>query len=102
MLQNLSKILERYLHNQLYTFFDKILFIQQCRVRKGFSGQHCIIRLKEKWQQCLDQGLVLGALLTDLSKAFDCLSHELLATKLNVWLETSAVRLIFDYLTNKI
>ena len=86
MLQNLSKILERCLHNQLYTFFDKILFIQQCRVRKGFSGQHCIIRLKEKWQQYLDQGLVLGALLTDLSKAFDCLSHELLATKLNVWI----------------
>ena len=55
--------------------------------------------MEEKY---IDQGLVFGALLTDLSKAFDCLSHELLVAKLSAYgMEDSAVRFISDYLTNR-
>ena len=40
-------------------------------------------------------------MLTDLSKAFDCLSQELLVAKLIAYgVEISSVRLIYDYLTN--
>ena len=88
---NLLKVLARCLYKQLYPFFDKILLIQQCRFGKGFNAQHCIIRLIGEWKQCLDQGLMFGVFLTDLSKALDC-SHELLAAKLNAYgLKTSAV-----------
>ena len=59
-----------------------ILIIYQCGFRKGFDVQHYLIKLLEKRKQSLDNGLVLGALLTDLSKAFDYLSHELLPANL--------------------
>ena len=50
----------------------------------------------------IDQHLEFGVLLTDLSKAFNCLSHELLAVKLSAYgVHISAVRFIYDYLSNR-
>ena len=47
-------------------------------------------------------GKVFGILLTGLSKAFDCLSHELLLVKLHAYgFSSSALRLIYSYLTNR-
>ena len=37
--------------------------------------------LLEKWKTCVDQKQICGALLTDLSKAFDCLPHDLIIAK---------------------
>ena len=41
--------------------------------------------LIEKWKKSVDNGGAFGALFTDLSKAFDCLSHELLIAKLDAY-----------------
>ena len=56
--------------------------------RKGALGtiaQHCLVAMLEKWKSCNDKGKSFGALMTDLSKAFDCLSHELIVTKLHAY-----------------
>ena len=37
----------------------------------------------ETWKRPVDKSKVFGALLTDLSEAFDYFEHELLTTKLN-------------------
>ena len=56
----------------------------------------------ETWRRSVDKGKVFGALLTDVSKAFDCVDHELLTAKLNAYgFSQPALRLINDYLTNR-
>ena len=50
--------------------------------RAGYSTQHALIRLLEKWRRCLDTSGMVGKILIDLSKAYDCLLHDLLIAKL--------------------
>ena len=45
---------------------------------------------------------MFGALLTDLSKAFDCLDHELLIAELNAYgFSLPALKLVHEYLSNR-
>ena len=54
------------------------------------------------WRKALDKRRVGGAILTDLSKAFDCLSHELLIAKLEAYgFDKSALKFIYNYLKNR-
>ena len=56
----------------------------------------------EKWKSAVDEGKYFDALLTDLSKAFDCISHELILAKLHAYgFSLRALRLIHSYLTNR-
>ena len=56
----------------------------------------------KKWKLAVDKGKYFGALLTDLSKAFDCISHELILAKLHAYgFSLRALRLIHSYLTNR-
>ena len=100
ILSNMSKIYERCLYDQIEVFFDSILSKYQCRFRRGYNAQHCLITLIEKWKKSVDNGGAFGALFTDLSKAFDCLSHELLIAKLDAYgFDKNALKLVNSYLT---
>ena len=81
---------------------DYYLSKYQCRFRKGYSTQYCLLYMFDKWKRALDNGKVFGLLLRDLSKAFDCLSHELLIVKLHAHgFRFAALRLMHSYLTNR-
>ena len=50
----------------------------------------------------MDSGKLVGALLTDLSKAFDCLNHELLIAKLEAYgFDNPSLRYIYSYLSDR-
>ena len=103
---------------QLSTFFENILSKFQCGFKNGYSTRHCLLRILEKWTFAVDNNEAFGALLTDLSKAFDCLSHDLLIAKLHSYglsltlllllsltllllLSLTFLRLLSDYLSNR-
>ena len=73
------------MQNQIYPYLKTICSKYQCGFRKGFNAQHCLIAMTEKWRQSLDSGGQAVAVVTDLSKAFDCFDHELLIAKLNAY-----------------
>ena len=55
-----------------------------------------------KWKMVVDNKKTFGAVITDLSKAFDCLSHDVLLANLNAYgFSLPALRLMQSYLSNK-
>ena len=83
ILPNVSKFYERCLNKQLEEYFQALLCKYQCGFRKGYSVINTLLPMTEKWRKSLGEGGTFEALLTDLSKAFDCLPHELLIAKLH-------------------
>ena len=81
------------------TAFFQILYTKTC---SGYNAQHCLITLIEKWKKTVDIWSAFGALLTDLSKTFNCLFHELLIAKLYPYgFDRSSLKLINSYLSNR-
>ena len=101
ILPNLSKIYEKLIYDQLYDYFDKILLPSQFGFRKGYSSQNCLLAMLENFKKFADDGNEFGALLIDLSKAFDCIDDKLLIAKLFCYrVSPSALNLIHSYLPN--
>ncbi len=73
-----------------------------CANRKGNSAQHALIQLIETIRKTLDKRGIAGMILMDLSKAFDCMPHDLLIAKLNVYgLGMQGLRLIANYFSDR-
>ena len=98
----LSKLYEGNMSEQILTYIEKHLSPYIFGYRKGYGTQHCLLVMIEMWRKALDERKVAGAILTDLSKAFDCLSHELLIAKLEAYgFDKSALKFIYDYLKKR-
>ena len=69
---------------------------------KNYSTQDVITGLVEEWREHLDENFVVGAVLTDLFKAFDCIAHDLLIAKLAAYgFSETALRYVYFYLSNR-
>ena len=74
----LSKVFEKDMCEQISEYVEKFLSPYLFGYRKGHSTEQCLMIMIEMWRKALDENKVAGAVLTDLSKAFDCLPHHLL------------------------
>ena len=102
MLSNLPKVFEKIIHDQISVFFLDIFSNYQFGFRKGFSTQHCLIAIIEKWKKSVDNKGTFGVLLTGLLKAFDCIPQELLIGKLSAYgFDFKALKFIYRYINNR-
>ena len=87
------------MYNQLSKYFDSLLATSQCEFGKGFSSQYYLLVMLETFKEAIDRGNQFEALLTDLSKAFDCIDHKLLIAKPYEYrVSSSALNIISSYL----
>ena len=64
--------------------------------------QEAHLTLIEKWKKSLDKGGYSGAILINLSKAFDTIDHELLLAKLHSYrFDRNSLLLVKSYLSNR-
>ena len=103
LLPVISKLFERLMQTQMISYIEKFLSPYLCGYRKGFNSQYALLAMIEKWKKCLDgDGGFAGAILMDLSKAFDTLNHELLIAKLGAYgFDESALAIVHSYLTDR-
>ena len=98
----ISKLFERNMFDQSSAYIDKFLSPYLFGYRKGHSTEQCLMIMVETWKKALDRNDAVGGILTDLSKAFDCLSHELLIAKLEAYgFGNSALKFFYDYMENR-
>ena len=102
LLPVISKVYEKVLYGQINEYFEPILSPIQCGFRKGHGVQNCLLVLLDKWRRALDNKQSAGLLTTDLSKAFDCIRHDLLIAKLHAYgVSIKSLRYIYDYLSDR-
>jgi exonuclease III len=102
VLPSTSKIFERLLQKQIGNYISSNLSPYLCGYRRGYSAQHALISLIEHWRKALDSKGYAGAVLMDLSKAFDCINYDLLIAKLHAYgFSKQSLKLIKSYLSNR-
>lgn len=102
ILPMISKNIERSIETQLTEFVNTHFHNFLSASRKGYGCQTTLLKIIEDWKKALDQNKFVAAILMDLSKAFDCLPHDILLLKLKSYgVAPSSLNLLESYLNNR-
>ena len=98
----LSKILEHTLHRQMADHFKNIFHKYMFGYRKHHGCPKALLSFTEQWKEDLNKHNIIDTIAIDLSKAFDCLSHDLNLEKLKFYgLSDHALSLMRSYLSSR-
>ena len=81
ILNGMSEIYERAIHNSPSSHAETILSNFISAYKKSYGSNHVLLRLVENWKKSWDNKNFVGTAIMDLSKASDCIPHNLLAAK---------------------
>ena len=102
LLSVFSKVYEKVLKESLVSGMNEYASNYISAYRANYSTQHVLIRLLEEWREHLDNDEKVGAVLMDLSKAFNCIPHNLLIAKLDAYgFGRDIVEYVYSYLENR-
>ena len=104
LLSPFSKILEKVAYEQLYQYFsdNKIFHPNLHGYRQHRSTQTALMTMYDRWVKAAAAGQVSGAVLLDLSAAFDLVDPAILIQKLRIYgLEDDFLSWISSYLTDR-
>ena len=102
ILPTVSKIFEKVMLEQLNVHFDPILSPYMSGFRKGYSCENVLLHFVESAKSALDDKKHAGAVMMDLSRAFDCLPPKLLISKFHAFgVAEGSCRLLSSYFTNR-
>ena len=104
ILPALSKVFEKIIFNQTYSYFDdhNLFFGNQYGLRNKHSTELAVLEVIDRITNQLDKGQTPINIYLDLSKAFDTLDHDILINKLQYYgVHGSALRLLKNYLTER-
>ena len=102
ILNGFSKIYERFLLNSLSEYVENTLSEFIAAYRKTYSSNNVLLRLIENCKKHLDNKSIVGTVLMDLSKAFDCIPHDLLIAKLHAYgITKKSLTFLYSYLKRR-
>ena len=98
----ISKVFESVFIDQMSEFLEPVLSPHLSGFRKEHSCQSVLLHMVDQCKTNMDNNGISGALLTDLSKAFDCLSYKLMIAKLYAYgFNSDACMLVASYFTDR-
>ena len=98
VLKTFSTVIELAIFDQLTKHANHFLSIFVSTYRTMCDTQDVLIRLLEEWREQLDHKKIVGTVLLDLSKVFDCIPPDFLIARLNAYgFDKNTVTLLFSY-----
>ena len=100
----IGKVMEKVVYDQVHEYLLEHNLLTSCQsgFRPKHSTQSALLNVTDKWMSAIDNGELVGLVMIDLKKAFDCVDHSILLKKLALYgFDTAVVKWFENYLCSE-